>query len=168
MSRASKVNLNAPGVPKYFNHNYLGPGNPTFNGQEVDFADHLAHEHDILYDQLVKEGAKVSKETFNAALRLIDEEYARKFWQSARNGDDDFSYVGAIGLNAKATLEHIADFVLGRSLYPSRKQVDAHLARNPINPEDPLDFIKRLKEHSLITGNVFSRFLYSWSPWLYR
>lgn len=155
MSRLSKVNWSAPGAPKFGLHNYVGPGNPDQNGPEVDFADHLAHEHDLLYSQLLKEGGTVPRSTFNKALQLIDEEYAKKFWRSAQIGDDAFSYVGAAGLSIKASAEKVADYLLGRSLYPTRKQVIDYLKDHPVNTEDPLDFIKRLKEHSLITGNGF-------------
>lgn len=134
--------------PKLIGHNYLGPGNPTLNGNPVNRADSLAKEHDLWYDILIKEGAKVSKKTFNDAIQLIDKEYIDKFIASAQEGDDDFSYVGAVGLGLKWTSEKVANWLTETIFYPSRKTVKAYDAKT--NPEPYVylsaeDFIAKLK-----------------------
>ena len=72
-------------------HNYLGPGNPTNNGQPVDSDDRIAQLHDLAYDN-----ARTFEDIYQA-----DKQAIKDFTYDALTNLNPHSAIGAIGLVPK-------------------------------------------------------------------
>ena len=78
-------------------HNYLGPGNPTNNGQPVDSDDRIAQAHDIAYDNAT---------TFDD-IHQADKQAIKDFAYDAVTNLNPHAAIGAIGLVPKVIQQSI-------------------------------------------------------------
>lgn len=78
-------------------HNYLGPGNPTDNGQPVDSDDRIAQVHDIAYD---------NAHTFDD-IHTADKQAIKDFAYDAITNFNPHAAIGAIGLVPKVIQQSI-------------------------------------------------------------
>ena len=78
-------------------HNYLGPGNPTNNGQPVDSDDRIAQVHDIAYD---------NAHTFDD-IHTADKQAIKDFAYDAVTNFNPHAAIGAIGLVPKVIQQSI-------------------------------------------------------------
>ena len=92
------VQLTLPG------HNYLGPGNPTYNGSPVDVDDAIAQVHDEEY----------SKATSSKDIRISDRKAIKAFGKDTLTHGNTHSLLGASGLGIKYLTESVTGV-----LYPS-------------------------------------------------
>lgn len=86
-------------------HNYLGPGNPSFNGEPVDEADRIAQAHDFNY------ATSFSKQDIFKS----DQVAINQFKESYNSGDGGLAALaGETGLSIK----HLFESTLNRTIYP--------------------------------------------------
>lgn len=81
----------------YPGHKYLGPGNPTNNGDPVDWDDEIAREHDLAYD----------KANTQQDITKADDTAIKEFFSDFHQTNNFHSLVGGIGLGLKRGAEAI-------------------------------------------------------------
>lgn len=91
----------------YPGHNYLGPGNPLYNGTPVDEADKIAQKHDWAYHH-----AHTQEDVYSA-----DKEAINNFYSDFLKNPNLPSLAGAVGLSIKHSTESTLDHVF----YPTGK-----------------------------------------------
>ncbi|XP_046986903.1 uncharacterized protein LOC124562658 [Schistocerca americana] len=101
---------------------YVGPGNPINIGAPRSGADAIAKEHDVGYDNLLKEARErpFTEEEFRQRVQQLDAKAIIDFaidWSHTRNWH---SFVGKYGLKLKTAVEQR----IGKTLYPKQPNAE--------------------------------------------
>lgn len=94
---------------------YIGPGNPIHIGPARNPADQVAREHDLGYDDLVKNPFKKRK-TFHEQVQDLDNTAIKDFDKAYEETGNINAKIGSIGLGIKRKVED----TLGYPLYPKQ------------------------------------------------
>lgn len=88
---------------------FIGPGNPVNIGAAKDAAEQVAKDHDVIYDNIIKEPASNKRQHLDNVLEA-DETAIKKF----KEAGGVKGFIGETGLKVKTTLEKS----IGKAIYP--------------------------------------------------
>lgn len=94
---------------------YIGPGNPIYEGPAKSIEDQIARDHDLGYSEVLyrAQREKWPIERFNAEIGHLDETAFDAFWNRYSTAGDWKSLIGYLGLKGKHSLEYYTG-----TLYP--------------------------------------------------
>lgn len=86
---------------------YVGPGNPIYEGPAKDATDQTARDHDLAYTEIIKTAIKQkwSLLQYNTAIQEADALAQTSFWRNYEGEGKWQAFVGALGLKVKEIIE---------------------------------------------------------------
>lgn len=86
---------------------YVGPGNPIYEGPAKDATDQTARDHDLIYTEIVKASIRQgwTKLKFDTYVQEADKLAATSFWKNYNDEGKWQAFFGALGLKVKEVIE---------------------------------------------------------------